>query len=182
MKTCCYEIGGDVFSLVELSACIIRGNMAAPIGAKPPYIDAPKKSSSYRRFALKAYSPILNFVLNTGDLSCPRGVPVLRSDRLEEQVADHAASFLRKNVSVDTTKKLILLPRVCEVYRNDFSSETSSGTAMSCLRFCLPYLDDPISTKIQEMLREEDEESVAIRFHQSADQYRSMLGPSSVHT
>ena len=63
MRTSCYEIGSDVFSLAELYCCILRGKMSKPVNLKPPYPDAPKKSSSYRFYALDYIDPRINFVL-----------------------------------------------------------------------------------------------------------------------
>jgi hypothetical protein len=63
MRTACYEIGGDVFSLAELYCCVLRGKMSKPINPKPPYIEAPKKSNSYRYYALDYKDPRVNFVL-----------------------------------------------------------------------------------------------------------------------
>jgi hypothetical protein len=63
MRTSCYEIGGDVFSLAELYCCVLRGKMSKPIAPKPPYIEAPKKSKAYSYYALEYNDPRLNFVL-----------------------------------------------------------------------------------------------------------------------
>ena len=63
MRTSCYEIGGDVFSLAEIHSCIIRGKMSKPVNPKPPYFEAPKKSSAYRFYALDYTDPRVSFVL-----------------------------------------------------------------------------------------------------------------------
>ena len=63
MRTACYEIGGDVFSLAELHGCVIRGKMSRPINPKPPYIEPPKKSSAHRFYALEYTDARVNFVL-----------------------------------------------------------------------------------------------------------------------
>jgi len=63
MRTCCYEIGGDVFSLAELQCCIIRGKMSKPVNPKPPFIEAPKKSLGHLTYSLHNADPRINFVL-----------------------------------------------------------------------------------------------------------------------
>lgn len=63
MRTSCYEIGKDVFSLSELHCCVLRGKMSKPFNLKPPYPDVPKKSMSYRFYALDFVDPRINFVL-----------------------------------------------------------------------------------------------------------------------
>lgn len=74
MRTSCYEVGGDVFSLAELYNCVLRGKMSKPINPKAPYIEAPKKSNSYRFYALDFKDPRVNFVLvrNAICRSCKR--------------------------------------------------------------------------------------------------------------
>jgi hypothetical protein len=62
MRTSCYEVGGDVFSLAELYCCVLRGKMSKPINPKPPYIEAPKKSNAYRFYTMDYNDPRVNFV------------------------------------------------------------------------------------------------------------------------
>ena len=63
MTTNCYEIGGDVFSLVELESCVIRGNMSKAHSPKLPFVQAPKKSCAHLAYALGITEPRINFVL-----------------------------------------------------------------------------------------------------------------------
>lgn len=63
MRTSCYEIGNDVFSLSEMYCCVLRGKMSKPSNLKPPYPEAPKKSNPYRFYALDYNDPKINFIL-----------------------------------------------------------------------------------------------------------------------
>lgn len=63
MKTNCYEIGGDVFSLVELECCVIRGSMSSPINPRPPFAKASKRSLGHRVYALRFIDARINFIL-----------------------------------------------------------------------------------------------------------------------
>lgn len=173
MRTSCYEIGGDIFSLAELSNCILRGNMSKPNPPKAPYIDAPKKSNSYRCFALPVYSPVVNFLIHTGDTSCSNNVPVLQPDFLDAQLAGITADFLRRNVSVDRAKKIITVPKVLEVFRNDFPSDASMSSALCGLRYCIRFLDEALADTIYTLLQ--DEGSVTIKYRSASDQYHSRL-------
>lgn len=171
MRTSCYEIGGDVFSLAEFHCCIIRGHMSRPIVPKAPYIDVSKKSDAYRHFALAFSSPCVNFLLNTGDVSCPREVFVLRPWQLEAQMHLSAGEFLRRNLILDG-RKTIFIPKLCEVYRNDFAGD-SAGAAGVCLQYCLRYAPEPLRTKISNLLKEEP--SIAIKYLSAADQFHAYL-------
>lgn len=75
MRTSCYEVGGEVFSLAELYNHVLRGNMTKLHEPKAPYIDAPRKSKSYRLYTLDFKDPLVNFVLVrfVGFCSCATG-------------------------------------------------------------------------------------------------------------
>jgi hypothetical protein len=168
MRTTCYEIGGDVFSLAEIHSCIIRGKMSKPVHPKPPYIEAPKKSSSYRFYALDYTDPRVNFILNTGDTACLATVPVLRPSEVEKQLNAAAAHFLKKELYIDVARRTVVLPKVCEIYRTDFGD-----SSISCLRFCLGGLDEGLASGIRVMMM--DEASLVIRYQHTAEQYLTYL-------
>jgi Protein of unknown function, DUF547 len=168
MRTACYEIGDDVFSLAELYCCVLRGKMSKPLNPKPPYIEAPKKSQSYRHYALECRDPRVNFVLNTGDLACPRDIPILRPNIIEDQLNEAASIFLRKELVIDPRKKIILLPKICEVYKHDFGND-----GVSCLKFCIGGLEEVVASTIRVMMM--DPSSLSIRYRPTADQYHTSL-------
>jgi hypothetical protein len=175
MRTSCYEIGGDVFSLAELNACVIRGKMSRPVFPKPPFIEPPKRSAAYRFYTLGFTTPKTNFVLSTADSQSPREIPVLTSFNLEDQLDAQTAAFIRRTVTVDVSKKVVALPKVFEVYRSDFSGETSIFHAsIKNLRFCLRYLDGPRAAEVRSLLPE-DTASIVIKYHSAAEQFHSIL-------
>lgn len=172
MRTSCYEIGGDIFSLAELNSCVIRGQMSRPLSSKAPYVEASKKSSSYRFYALGYTTPRVNFILNTADFSCPPVVSVFNIENMEEQLNVATTEFIKRNISVDMARKTVYIPKVCDIYRNDFSSETNAA-ASACLRYCLVFLDGPVAARINQLLR--DESSLIIKFQPVADEYHGSL-------
>jgi len=70
------------------------------------------------------------------------------------------------------TKKVIMLPKVCEVYRNDFTMD-SAGASKACLQYCLSFLDEYEAAEIMALLQ--DESSVAIKYQPSAEHYHTVL-------
>ena len=168
MRTACYEIGDDVFSLAELYCNVLRGKMSKPVNPKPPYIEAPKKSVSYRHYALECRDPRINFVLNTGDVACPRSIPILQPRIVEDQLNEAAAIFLQKELMIDSKRGLVVLPKICEVYKNDFG-----GDAPSCLKFCMGGLDEGAASTIRVMTM--DASSLAIRYSPLSEQYHTSL-------
>jgi len=175
MLTSCYEIGGDVFSLAELYSCIIRGNMSRPISAKPPCIEAPKKSSAYKFYALTYTNPNTNFLLNTADMSCPRSVPVLNPADFEEQIETQTAAFIRRSVAVDPVKRNVLLPKLMEVYRGDFTTDSSTGSSYECLRYCFRYMDMDMATKIRALYDEDSTNPLVLKYHPPSEQFHMRL-------
>lgn len=171
MRTTCYEIGGDVFSLAELNNCVIRGNLSRAISPKPPYIDAPRKSNAYRYYALDRIDARINFVLNTGDSSCPRTVPVLTPSNLDEQLNAFCTLFCQGQLAVDFAKRVIVLPRVCAVYRNDFGNGDESVAAM----FCITYLNEVTREQVLALVENEAQVPIVIKYQQISEQYRSYL-------
>ncbi|KAL7569447.1 hypothetical protein ACA910_009630 [Epithemia clementina (nom. ined.)] len=184
MRTNCYEIGGDVFSLAELYLCVIRGRMSRPVAPKAPFFDVPKKSQAFRYYAVGFTSPLVNFVLNTGNVMSPRQVPILRLDNFYEQLSATSTAYLRKNLTADEIKRLIHIPRVCDVFRGDFcestiSSNNASGWIHECLRYCLLLLEEDnnsghmLVAKIESMLLQEH--PVSVKFQPVSEQYHSTL-------
>ena len=173
MRTSCYEIGGDVFSLAELNICVIRGRMTRPSAPKPPFFDISKKSQVYQCYALGFTTNRVNFILNTGDTSFPRKIPVLSPNTLEKQLSEAASVFCSRNLTLDESKRTIYVPKVCEVFKGDFSPDSSSGSNQDCLKYCLGFIDDSLATSIQSMLQ--DTSPVYIKFQPSSEQYHSTL-------
>ena len=173
MRTSCYEIAGDVFSLAEISSCIIRGGLSRPNVPKAPYVEAPKKSNAYYLYALQNVGPIIHFVLNTGDDSCPSEVLVFNEQRVDLQLVLAAEEFLRKNVLVDESRRIIYVPKVCEAYRNDFAGD-SAGAATICLQYCLRFISGAQREKIEETMRLQDP-APTIKFLSTSELYHSSL-------
>ena len=175
MRTSCYEIGGDIFSLAELHSCVIRGKMSKPANPKPPYIDAPKKSNAYKYYALDYTDVRVNFVLNTADMGSPATVPVLTQRYIDQQLNAACADFLgNKQLLVDSRRRIITLPKVCEIYRNDFSN----SAILRILSSCMCEMDGDLEKAIREVV-EKGEKGLTIRFQQTQEQYYSSLRPTT---
>lgn len=172
MRTSCYEIGGDVFSLAELHSCVICGKLSKPINPKPPYIEAPKKSNSYKYYALEYTDTRVHFVLNTSDMACPAAVPVLSHRTLEQQLNASCIDFFCQNnqLVVDAKRKIITLPKVCEIHRNDFGY----GDFLQILKECLGEMENNLGNAIRTIL-EKGDKGVTIRFQHTHEQYHSSL-------
>lgn len=169
MRTNCFEVGGDIFSLAELYHCVIRGHMSKPNSPKPPYLEVPKKSLNYNyAYALSHADPRINFVLHTGAVSWPQKVRILRPSTLTNQLQQIASAFCERNLVVDHSKRTIYLPKVCDVYRKDFGS----GDVLSCFGFCVG-LNDRGQDLVQ--LTTEEDPPYSIKFASNAEKYHQLL-------
>ena len=95
-------------------------------------------------------------------------MPVLRAEEVEQQLNEAAAIFLKKQLYVDTARRAVVLPKVCEVYKNDFGPDS-----LSIIKFCLGGLDEGTASTIRLMMA--DESTMTIRYQHTAEQYHACL-------
>jgi len=160
-----------VFSLAELQCCIIRGKMSPAVSAKPPYVEEPKGSQGHRFYALGIADTRTNFILNNGDQSCPQSVPILTPEDLESQLTEASCIWMKRQLSVDSPKNTVTLPKVCEVYRNDFGQ----GDLTSCLMYCLKFLDAKKQKEIVDLINNEATVNVVMKYQPICDTFHSHL-------
>lgn len=176
MRLFCYEVGDDVFSLSEIESYVIRGKLSRPTYSKPPFVSGPKALHSN---GLTTADYRVNFVLNQGFALNPPTVPILSPTSLDAQLHHVSAEFLTQ-VCVDYKKRIIYLPKICDVYRNDFGEGDNLTLAKYCLSFVrvnweavneLLLSDEkptikflPLSMDFHSHLQELCEDSMAFRF------------------
>jgi len=135
--------------------------MSKAINPKFPFVQAPKKSRvRYLTYALGIIDPRVNFVLAQNISS----IPILTPVKLDEQLSMLSTTFLREEISVDLTKKIVTLPKVCEVFRNDFGD----GDCLSCINYCFHHLDEDAQFKVLECLKLG---CPTIRYNQHCDRF-----------
>ena len=177
MRTSCYEIGEDVFSLAELYCLVLRGNMSRGQVSRPPFMDAPRKSEIYRGYAIAFRRAEVNFMLCTCDCSFPNSVPVLNSVELIDQLELQTRILLQKTVSLDDQRKLLIVPKILDVYKGDFFGANGSSNA-GIARYILHYLD-PTSQDIIRRWLEDDSNSIVIRYQFPSEKFYPCLGHDS---
>ena len=79
----------------------------------------------------------INFVLNSGSISCLRAIPVFQESKLDEQLTRASVAFLRKNLVVDISTCTIILPAILSWYKNDFAQEDEKRVTK---RDCAMYI------------------------------------------
>lgn len=140
---------------------------------------ASQKSSAYKFYALTYTNPNTNFLLNTADMSCPRSVPVLNPSDFEEQIETQTAAFIRRSVTVDPVKRHVVLPKVMDVYRSDFTTDSSTAPSYECLRYCFRYMDMDMATKIRALYDEGNTNPLVLKYHPLSEQFHMRLVSAS---
>lgn len=158
MRCYCYEIDGDVFSIAEIE-CIIRHSMSNVVNSKnTPFGILPSKllQQRYRSaYGLSINDARVNFALNNGMLPNPSSVVVFNPLRLDHQLNIACELFLRHQLLTiegeSKSKRTIVLPKVTDVYRNDFDGHSlhefpqippSHKNLASIISFCYAFMND----------------------------------------
>ena len=147
---------------------MIRGKTSRPSHIKSPFVDTPKKSRSYAQvYGLGATDFRINFILNNGDKSYPSKVPILTPQTMDDKMDVSAFLFLMDTVKIDSgDKRTVFLPKVCDVYRDDF------GDGLVCLSRCLIYLDTKSQLAIGGLL---EGGVVSVKFSHASNGFHSSL-------
>jgi hypothetical protein len=164
-----YEIGGDVFSLAEIESLVLRGNLSRAVNPKPPFVVAPKQSRLGAIQSLAQVDARINFILNHGTFADLPWVSVLRPETLNSQVIRLCSLFLRQEFSFDRKKKIITLPKICEVYRNDFGD----ASPLSSVLFCMQFLRDDVDV-LMDIINDDDH---SIKFNPPCCSFQYCLKP-----
>mmetsp|Transcript_35336 Transcript_35336/g.85224 ORF Transcript_35336/g.85224 Transcript_35336/m.85224 type:complete len:100 (+) Transcript_35336:1217-1516(+) len=96
---------------------------------------------------------------NNGDMASLSEIPVFQQQIMDDQIDVAASCFLADQVKIDKRKKTVFLPKVCDVYRNDFGM----GDGLVCLSQCLIYLEDSDQLAIASLL---EDGMVSVKFHE----------------
>ncbi|GMH95851.1 hypothetical protein TrST_g6287 [Triparma strigata] len=158
----CYEIGGDVFSLSELEHLVIRGKLCAPSAGR---IEPTKSSEPFKKYALGNVDARINFVLHNGLSSSEPIVPVLSlSTGLSRQMNDISTANIQRALQVDSRKRLVILPEVCKIFRDDFGDDN-----ISCLKYLLRFLEKQSWEAVSWLLAEQGGGGIKFRFRNSGE-------------
>ena len=95
-------------------------------------------------------------------------VPVLQAQTMDDQIDVACQNFLMNQIEIDEQKTTVVLPKVCDVYKNDFGN----GDVIVCLSQCLRYLDDGDQLSIAALL---ENGVVSVKFRSPSYQFHTHL-------
>ena len=87
---------------------------------------------------------------------------------MDEQMDKAASVFLMNIVDIDKRKRTVFLPKICEIYRNDFGL----GDGLVCLSQCLVFLDESSQLAIAALL---EDGVVSVKFKRPGYQFHPNL-------
>lgn len=125
------RVRGLEYSLDDIYHGVLRGNAPPPGHLAPPM---PRGDARLEHVPL-ALDERLHFALYRGARSSP-AFRVFDSGRLDAQLEEAAAQYLRREVTVQQDDRTILVPRLLEWYAADFGGKSGA------LEFVLERLDD----------------------------------------
>lgn len=110
-----YNVGGQRMCLNDIEHGILRGNVGHPYFPGPHFA-----SDDIRRgWVVKRPDPRIHFALNCASRSCPP-IHIYSHEKLEDELALAARSYLDANVKLNPASQRILVPAVFKWYRRDF--------------------------------------------------------------
>ena len=87
---------------------------------------------------------------------------------MDDQIDAACQNYLLNQVEIDAQKTTVVLPKVVDVYKNDFGN----GDFIVCLSQCLRYLDVGDQLQIAELL---ENGMVSVKFRSPSDQFHTHL-------
>ena len=101
-------------------------------------------------------------------MSYPSQVPIYKQQILDEQIDFASSCFLVEQVKIDTRKRTVFLPKVCDVYALDFGM----GDGLVCVSQCLMYLDEQSQSAIAALL---ENGMISVKFNQCQQNFHPSL-------
>lgn len=133
-----YILSFDIVSIAEIEHNMLRACMSRP-SLLVSKLAAP--NSQYPGLALTQRDFRLNFCINNSSRSMPQSVPIYHPETLDRQLDESTIAMLAENFQIDSSRRLVILPKVCSWYPHDFSSRRQSAAfPTDCLRVIAPYL------------------------------------------
>jgi hypothetical protein len=100
-------------------------------------------------------------------MSYPSQVPVFKQGLLDEQIDQASSRFLMEQIKIDKKKRIVYLPKVCEIYALDFGM----GDGLVCISQCVKYLDEDSHSAIAHLL----EGAISVRYNPGSQMFHSNL-------
>lgn len=126
MRACKYNIGGTIFSVMDMEHGILRNASSKPMFLGP--VTAPLKfadNDPRKAYSLSEPKPNISFALFLGQ-RCAPALRILRNpSAVDEEIKSIASSYLSSHVKVvsSSSKQVVYLPDIVRVFWEDFGGK-----------------------------------------------------------
>ncbi len=134
-STVSYEIGDNVFSLMELEQCVIRGILCRPNYSNKSEGSAIPASDEHFAYSCKLSDPRVNFLLCSGSPSYPPLIYILTPSNYKLQLDLACKNVFLHSFSIDKVKNLIVLPSLWKIYQEDYGSSNQINVLQHVLKY-----------------------------------------------
>lgn len=114
---------------------MIRGKLTRPHAVPRNFPHIPPSTDARNAFAVPLADQRINFLLNSCSISNPAKIYLLKPETLYSRLNDSSVELFNRTLQVDMKRNTILLPKVCDLYKQDFGGDTQE-----VLRHILRYL------------------------------------------
>ena len=142
-----YIINFEIITIAELEYNILRGSMSRP---SPLISKITVPNSQFPGLALVNKDFRINFCINCGSKTLPEEVPIYKPEFLDEQLDEITFLNVSESLEIDSSKKIVYLPKLCSWYLPDFiPKKVSANSPIDCLRALSHYTKEETKSKLR---------------------------------
>lgn len=134
-STVSYEIGDNVFSLMELEQCVIRGILCRPNYSNKSEGIAIPANDEHFAYACKNSDPRVNFLLCSGSPSYPPIIYTLTPSNYKLQLDLACKNVFLHSFSIDKVMNLIVLPSLWKIFQEDYGGSNQINVLQHVLKY-----------------------------------------------
>ncbi|HEV3011122.1 MAG TPA: DUF547 domain-containing protein [Burkholderiales bacterium] len=131
------RIGGHSYSLDDIEHGLLRGNAAKPGGSRTPM----KRGDPRLDYMPILFDERIHFALHSACRSSPP-LRVFEEGKLDRQLEEAAADYVRRGVRIERQGAVIVLPRLFRWFADDFGGQSG------ILEFVVARIDDETTVEM----------------------------------
>lgn len=138
---------------------MIAGKLQRPYHIPRNFCPPPLLQDDHYLYSLQLSDRRIRFILNYCSISTPNIIRILKPDNLFIHLNEASVGLFHHSLTVDMKKRIVILPKLCEIFRNDFGNNSQE-----VLRYILRYLEREDWEKVSLLLN--GPKPPTIKFHE----------------
>ena len=107
----------------------------------------PPRDDDHYAYALQMVDRRVRLSLNSSSISNPSTIHLFQPDSLQATLESASVGLINSTIRIDLKKRTVFLPKVCDMYRNDFG-----GSSQEVLNTIMQYVDGDNKDKLTFLL------------------------------